>query len=71
VQTPVPKVGRLTIERIELHGSLGGLGDGETLGPGGALGAAPACARAEVLPATIVAPIKKAVAMTLFGFTAS
>jgi hypothetical protein len=51
VQTPVPNVGLLTIERIEPHGSLGTPAD--ALGVGDALGAGTVWAIAGV---TVAAP---------------
>jgi hypothetical protein len=44
VQTPVVIVGRLTIDRIDPHGSLGALGVAETDGEGAGDGAACSCA---------------------------
>jgi hypothetical protein len=58
VQTPVVTVGRLTIDRIDPHGSLGslGAGEGETAGKGELEGAGAGCPQAPLLvPARVQA----------------
>jgi hypothetical protein len=67
VHTPVAKVGRLTIELIEPHGSAGGLGLAETAGEGDGNAVAGVCASASVLKAPN-APRNDAVAISRLQF---
>ncbi|MGA8326539.1 MAG: hypothetical protein WB757_10705 [Candidatus Cybelea sp.] len=49
MHTPVLTVGRLTIDRIEPHGSLGALGVGDGEAEAGAVGAGEVCPQAMLL----------------------